>query len=286
MALLGAGRLEEARDKAFAMAAAAPYDLVSLFRAWPYVRLTADFGPAEQRFYQDLVRLYPLSIVDRAAQRQLAGDFRGSTEDYDLWMRLEGTLVDHPGMTSLANAAMANALAGNVERAEELAAQSRELLTAEPNSTSAPTASEILDLFQIWKTAHEGRLADARLLFGTRTTWLKPTPAAVAEVARLLQQGATPEQLPGSIAGDPRRWVTEALERLRVQLVGGKQRFAAIRGFFPRRITIDLLPMSGGRGGRAISGGRKARRYAPASSPLRVTVTGRRPAMRFCFTPP
>ena len=256
MALLGAGRLAEARDKAFAMAAAAPYDLVAAARALQYVRLSAEFGPAEETFYQNLVRLYPLSVLERASHRQMAGDFRGSTEDYDLWMQFERSVLDRPGMTTQAHAALANALAGNIERAAELAAQSRELLDAEPNGTSAPIASEILDLYQIWKAAHEGRLADARLLFGARTTWMRPTSAAVSEVARILQQGAQPDQLAGSLAGDPRRWVTEPLERRREALGSGKDRFGAIRGFFPQA-NYDRFAANVWRDGRSRYFGRE-----------------------------
>ena len=256
LALLGAGRLQEAQAKAFEMAAAAPYDLVASARALPFVRLTAEFGPAQELYYANLIRLYPSAVLERAVHRQTAGDFRGSTEDYALWMRLEQSVLDGPNMTLLAHTALAHALAGDVERAEEYAAQAHELLEAEPNASNTPAASEVLDLYRIWKMAHDGRLDDARLLFAARTSWQRPTAAAVSAVARLLQEGAPPEQLTGSLAGDPGRWVTELIERRREDLLEGKDRFAAIRGFFPQE-NYDRFARNVWREGRSRYFGRE-----------------------------
>ena len=232
MALLGAGREEEARAKAMEMAAAAPYDLIAQARAQRFVNLRASFGPAEQRYYENLVRLFPLAVLTRATERQMVGDFAAAAADHDLWLRFADTVVDEPLMSSLAQAALAHALAGHVERAEELAVQAREALQAQPNVTAAAGTSEVLDLYQIWKTAQDGRVADARLLFASRTVWRVPNAASVSEVARILQQGAEPSQLIGALAGDPRRHVTELLDRRRRELAEGKDRFGAMRGYF------------------------------------------------------
>lgn len=250
IALVRAGRMDEARAKAFEMAAAAPYDLIASARALRFVRLSPTFGPAEEAFFANLIRLFPLAVSERAFQRQLAGDFRGSTADYDLWQRYWSALSDKPSMTILAHSAMANALAGDAERAEQLAGQAREAMAAEPESAGVSIASEILDLYQIWKSAKEGRVADARLLFGARTTWLRPTAPAVSAVARLLQEGAQPDQLPGSLAGASAHWVDELLARRLADINEDKDHFDAVRAYFPQA-NYDRFAANVWRSGRS-----------------------------------
>lgn len=250
LALVGAGRIDEARAKAFEMAAAAPYDIVTQLRAARFVRLVPAYGPAEQRFYDNQVRVFPATLLDRAFARQMAGDWAGGAADYDLWLQVERSVVDRTGMISQAQAAIAHAVAGNEARAEELAAAARTAMQAEPTSASAPAAAEILDLYQIWKNAREGRAADARLLFGSRTSWLRPNAPVVAEVARLLQQGAEPSQLIGSLAGDPGRFRTELLDRRKRELTESKDRFQAIRPFYAQA-AYDRFAANVWRSGRS-----------------------------------
>ena len=250
LALIGAGRIEEGRAKAFEMAAAAPYDIVTQLRATRLIRLTPAYGEPERRFYDNLVRVYPATLLERSLARQMGGDFAGAAADYDLWLQLERSVLPRPGMASLAQAALAHAVAGNVARAEELAAEARTALQSEPTSTSAPAASEILDLYQIWKNARDGRAGDARLLFGSRTSWLRPSAPVVAEVARLLQQGAEPGQLIGSLAGDPARFRTELFDRRKREVLEGKDRFAAIRPFYAQA-AYDRFAANVWRSGRS-----------------------------------
>jgi hypothetical protein len=234
LALLGAGRTDSAVAKAMEMAEAAPYDVVTQLRAQRFVRLTARFGPAEERFYANLVRLFPAAVLDRAFARQMAGDFHGAAEDQDLWMRLERTMIGKVDMASLAQAALARALAGDAARADELAGQAREALQAEPGSAVAQSATELLDLYQIWKHAHDGRMVDARLLFASRAAWLRVPIPAVAEVARLLRAGAAPADLTGGLARDPAAYRAELLERRLHELSDAKNYYASLRGFYPQ----------------------------------------------------
>ena len=232
IALFGAGRVDEARAKALEMAAAAPYDIIAQARALRFVMLKPEIGEAEERFYANLVRLYPVAIVTRAAERQLAGDFRRAAEDHDTWLRFVATIGDAVPMSALAQAALTHALAGNVERAGVLAERARSALQSDPDAQTAAATSEVLDLYQIWDNARQGRIADARVLFANRAAWRAPSAAAVAEIARILQQGADPAQLTGALAGDPRRFVTELLERRRSEADDAKNRFAAVRGYY------------------------------------------------------
>jgi hypothetical protein len=231
LALAAGDHVDEAVTKALEMAAAAPYDLNNQLRALRYVHLAARFGPAEQRFYENLVRLYPAAVVDRAVARAMAGDFQGAAEDYRLWLDVERSTIGKPEMVGLANAALIHALAGDAARAEELAGQAREALHEGETTAYAPVASEILDLYQIWKTAHEGRTADARLLFVNRASWLRPSAAAVAEVARQLRQGL-PADVTGPLAADPAHYRTELLARRLSEVKDVKTVFRVRRGFY------------------------------------------------------
>jgi hypothetical protein len=233
LALLSADRLPEARARAFEMANAAPYDLLNMLRAWQYIRLTSEYGERERAFFDAMIPLYPGAVLERAAQRQLAGDFRGAAADYDLWIRFERSLdLNEPAMLTRANAALAYALAGDTARAATLAEEARQALTDHPEATAAQNTTEVLDLYNVWKTAHDGNAANARLLFAGRTAWLRPAAGAVAEVARLLQQGVPADSLTGTLAGDPNRVRTELVDRRRREVVETKNRFLAIRGFY------------------------------------------------------
>lgn len=231
LALADSGRVDEAAAKALEMAAAAPYDVNNQLRALRYLHLAPRFGPAEQHFYENLVRLYPAAVLDRAIARAMTGDFHGAAEDEDLWLEVERSTTGKPEMVGLANAALVHALAGDAARAEELAGQAREALQAESTSTFAPAASEILDLYQIWKTAHEGRIADARLLFVNRASWLRPSAAAVAEVARQLRQGP-PADAAGALAADPAHYRADLLTRRQTELRDTKNLFPMLRGYY------------------------------------------------------
>jgi tetratricopeptide (TPR) repeat protein len=220
-ALLGLGRLREASDKAMEMAAAAPYDIVSYLRAAPFVRLTGEYGPAEQRFYANLVRLYPAGLVERSNVRQMAGDFRGAAEDLELWNGLTEPMLERPNTAILAQAALTRAIAGDMAAAEALAERARAALRDDPDYQFAQLAGEMLDLHQVLVTARRGEVGQARILFAGRTAWIRPSPAAVGFVAAELRQGAAEADLTGLLAGNPTRFRTERLgtyaENLRAQ---------------------------------------------------------------------
>jgi hypothetical protein len=231
MALLGLGRDDEARAKAFEMAASAPYDLVTQLRASRYARTGGSFGAAEQQFFDNALRQYPLMLAERATARAMAGDFRGAVVDYETWSRLAATLSERVDMTSLAYRALYLALVGEREQAEALAREARTAMEADADSTAAGGVGEVLDLYQILRTGRDGRMAEARLLFANRASWQRTPSAAVAEVARILSEGASPSERTGLLAGDPARFRTELLDRRRREILDDKERFTIIRPF-------------------------------------------------------
>ena len=230
MALFAMGHKEEGAAKAMEMAALAPYDPVTGQRAARYVRLLGTYGPEQQQFYDRLIRLFPLGLIERAWVRQMARDFRGAAEDQELWAGLLQSMSDQPvNGSALAHAALARALAGDVDQAAELAHRASEAIKSQTSEASSASASEVLDLYRIWETAHQGRVAEARLVFAGRSSWSRPHVAAVAEVMRILREGARPEELTGALAQDPDAFRTEPLTTQLEQLNGEKDRFRVIR---------------------------------------------------------
>ena len=225
-ALFGLGRTREAANKAMEMAAAAPYDLVNNLRALFYVQLTGEHGEAEQRFYANLIKLYPAAVLERSNARQMAEDFAGAADDLELWLAVTDPLLEEPNMSSLAQASLTRALAGDMLRAEPLAERARNALRAKPDDRSAQATGEMLDLYQVLATARGGNPAQARVLFAGRTQWLRPSAGAVSAVARELREGAPEGELIGSLAGDPARFRTERLATWRARVLdraGGEE---------------------------------------------------------------
>jgi hypothetical protein len=214
MAFLAMGKTQDAANLGVEMGEAAPYDLVNMLRAASLVDLSADYGPREARFYDALVRIYPTELAKRAAARERAGDFRGSAEDFEAWNALVASVVDGPAAYGPAHAAIARALAGDAEQAEahaKAAQAALEAIIASGKTDGTADVSELLDFYRVWSLAKAGKLSEARLLFGSRSAWTKPSPAAVGTLARLLQQGAGPGELNGLLAGDPARFKAEQL---------------------------------------------------------------------------
>jgi hypothetical protein len=241
LALAGKGRHREAADKAMEMAAAAPYDLLANLRAARFVAATGAYGEAERRYYDNLVRLYPLALADRAAARQHAGDWSGAADDYELLERIYTSMSDRRVPTILAHAALARGLAGDAQAADALGRAAQEAIDAENASdrnTNLTGAREVVDLFRILRTAQSGNAENARLLFAARSGWEIPNSAAVSRVAAVLREGAAEAQLTGLLAGDPARFRSEALATRARNIHGdtaAKEYFRAIRDWSGQR---------------------------------------------------
>jgi hypothetical protein len=106
----------------------------------------------------------------------MARDFRGAAEDQELWAGLLQSMSDQPvNGSALAHAALARALAGDVDQAAELAHRASEAIKSQTSEASSASASEVLDLYRIWETAHQGRVAEARLVFAGGPAGVAPT---------------------------------------------------------------------------------------------------------------
>ena len=214
LALLGSGKRQEAADQAMEMGLAAPYDFINMTRATLYAQLSDRWGPNEERFYARLVQIFPDALALRISARQLGGDYRGAAEDAETFQALARALSEKPAGYPSAQAALSHALAGDMARAAPHAKAAREAIeaqTAAGERDRTVAAAEVLDLYQLLELARSGEAAKARLLFAGRSAWVKANPGAVAEVARILREGAKPEELTGLLAADPARFRSDAI---------------------------------------------------------------------------
>lgn len=237
MALVGKGQLAEAKRVALAMAAAAPYDLVTLLRARAYVNLTDSFGPPEQAYWAALVRVYPDGLGSRAEARAGVGDFQGAARDIDEQVALIGSIKELRVPIGRARSGLYHAFAGNLEEARTRIAKAREeseaMRSAGEDANVVTSTTELLDFYAIWELARQGQMKAARLQFAGRSRWAEVHPALLDRMAADLRKAAAADDLIGSLAKPDGSFVVEAAQ-LRAKLVAdggkdGKARFNAMR---------------------------------------------------------
>lgn len=227
LALVGMGKVDEAADKALAMVSAAPYDIVNIRRARKFVGLPGRYGASESSFFEQAVRVEPANLLMRSDIRQIAGDFAGAAADLDAWRRLIASIPDSEDVQfPSANAGLAFALAGNRARADELiaaAAKTNDTKIAAGKTEGVTSTSEVLDFYDIWKMAADGKQAQARALFAGRSRWASVSTGAQVELAKLLRRDAKPNELIGQLAIDPAEMRARALAiRAKVVNDGGE----------------------------------------------------------------
>jgi hypothetical protein len=105
------------------------------------------------------------------------------------------------------NAALSWAMAGDWKRADDLATAARAEIDKDDISgkpdPSRTGVLEVLDLYAIVKTAHDGHVDEARRNFAARSEWTAPSFGVVVATNRLLRAGAAPDQLTGALAKTP-----------------------------------------------------------------------------------
>lgn len=198
MALTGKGDFAGAHALGLELANQAPFDIKAQLSARQYVSLARSYGPAEWAFLDQLVRAYPLNLLDRAAARADDGRFAEAASDYKTFADLLATVPKVRGEATMAQAAVAYRLAGNVAEADKFMKQALEKAEADAaaGKTDAPVTAthEANDLYAILVALDSGQALRARTLFSARSNW--PTLAAglVAGVARRLEAVGTPAE--------------------------------------------------------------------------------------------
>ena len=214
-ALLRAGKLPEAEHAALVMVDESPWDVDNYVHALRYVGLTAPMTPERRAFLDRYTRLRPDGISERAAVRELAGDFAGSADDVTMLLNAFDSFAAPDRETPKLPATKAlladkYALAGQMEKARVLAAQARTELDALSGGAEAinrsqelERAGEALDFFAVIDKLASGDADAARTAFAARSRWFAPGPFAVALLTERLRAGAKPERLTGALALKP-----------------------------------------------------------------------------------
>lgn len=235
LALVGKGDLSGAADRAMAMVEAAPYDLMNMIRATPFLALHDRYGPREQAIWAAMVRSRPEALIARAESRRRAGDFAGAASDVRTLQALFGTMSKEilPRLTVMA--ALDRAVAGDLAGGDILLAEGRkqaETLAAKGDAKGAAEGAEYEDFIAMWKLAQAGDVRQARMLFAGRARWTEVSPIIVARLATRLRDGLARDEMVGSLAKDPASYRNDQRETIAAAIRNadeGKSRYAAVR---------------------------------------------------------
>lgn len=239
-ALLRANRLPEAEHAVLTMVDESPWDVDNYVHALKYIGLTPAMTPERRSFLDRYTRLRPDGITERAAMRDLAGDFAGSADDlamlldaFQSFAKPDADLPKLPATRGLL--ADKYALAGQMEKARALAAQARTELDAVSSGAEAinrsqeiERAGEALDFFAVIEKMAGGNVDAARAAFAARSRWFAPGPAAVALLTDRLRAGAKPEQLTGALAMTAESIRQKAIDARIAAMTAGKNSDAAL----------------------------------------------------------
>lgn len=220
-ALAGDNRPAEAEATALRMARAAPYDLINIIRARPYVGLTPTMTPDKRWYFDQFGRLMPVSLTWAGEADQWAGENARAAADLAALIDLsQGFITDGQPVSPeyLAQRAVSLMLAGDIEASNRLAAEARAGVDglvrngkAVNRQNEIAKSEELLDFQAVGANLAAGKVTEARLSFAGRSRWVAPTAAAVSTLTARLRQGAPEASLIGALARDPEKIRAEAL---------------------------------------------------------------------------
>jgi hypothetical protein len=223
-ALLRMGRVEDARAAGLRGAELYQYSLFDLLSLPTYAALVPALSEEEDRVLSWQARLIPPAALVRANRLDQVGRFAESARLRDAYVEYD---TEHsPELTSstaLASAALAHALAGDLEKAAERAKAARANVEkrkadGKPETDTAEFVA-LMDLYNIVETAAKGDIKAARRLFAARSQWIGPSLGSVSEVNRRLRQGAAADELIGGLAKTPEELFKEQAETSRTAIL-------------------------------------------------------------------
>lgn len=199
------------------------YSLYGLLNVTDYAGLTREVDPGTLAYADALSRLMPhVFHMRRLFVLEDWGKFAEAAQLADDMNRLNESFTSDPEKSTgaakmpryYAEAALAYALAGDFVSAQARAAQARSIdqqrvAEGKPEAGRSGTI-EVLDLYDVLKVAHDGKLAEARRSFAARSSWVGPSLGAVLAANERLRRGAKPEELFGSLAKTPDQMWAEA----------------------------------------------------------------------------
>lgn len=207
-----------AREAGLRNSARLPFSLYANAASSPFSFANRDLSPAEERYYRSSARILPRNILSFANRLDEVGRFAEAAETRLGFGRLTDdlSLSDHRSWPS-AQAAVSYALAGEWDKAAANAAAAQKNLddrsaAGRPEDDQTGVV-EVLDFYNVLLLMHQGRIADARRNFASRSQWLTPSFGAVSAVTARLREGARPEELFGALQATPEALWTRRLDR-------------------------------------------------------------------------
>jgi hypothetical protein len=167
--------------------------------------------PLDPLGLQRLQALSRISFANTAAEADYLEELGRFAEAAKLREAFDRTLdtltVGEPSSGFKAGAALSYALAGDWSAAERLAGTARKNLAdraAEGKPEANPQGTvEMLDLYDLLRQAHDGKLVQARRSFAARSQWIAPSFGQRTAANALFRAGAPAEELTGSLAKSP-----------------------------------------------------------------------------------
>ena len=215
----------------------ATYAMAGIYSAADYLK---DVTPEEKRQMAALAKIVPNWSMNYAAQLEEAGEFAEAAKvRRDLYRFFADVTPDSAHSVHFATAAVAEALAGEWENAEASLATAQERMDkraaeGKPEKDTATTI-EMMDLFAILQLAREGNLTDARRNFAARSRWVQPSLGVVMKVNAMLREGASEDELFGSLEMTPEELWQDRLEKAKAvdleQDTDNKSLFAMIPSY-------------------------------------------------------
>lgn len=195
-----------------------------------YNSFLRDFSPEAEAKLAASARVMPSLLHLYSAKLEEVGRFGDAAQKLEALIELIDAMRSEDengekvtGSWIYARVALSHALAGNWERADSRASFARANM-AKRRAEGKPEENavkivELLDLYDIIKQAHEGDVAAARRSFAARSQWVEPSFGSVIEVNRRLREGASEEELFGSLAiGPEEMWQKRYEEAMAVRL--------------------------------------------------------------------
>ncbi len=205
-ALFRQGKIAEARDMTIRNAGLAKHSFLAL-SGNQYSQMVQTGTPAEAQYYGWMTRSTALLASSEAARLEEIGRLREAATLREAKLDFLSVLNDQKNSVALAEAAVANALAGNRElgqqRAREAQANFDQRRSEGKPETNAAEFVELIDLYHVIDMADGGDIKGARRLFAARSQWIAPSFGMVVEVTRRLLAGASADERIGGLSRDP-----------------------------------------------------------------------------------
>jgi hypothetical protein len=180
-----------------------PHSFYAVLTASPYASAIRQSSAAEDGYYRALDRLELNGVIYHTNRLMELGRFDDAAEAAETRLalaELSPTASKVPWPHVLA--ALAETLAGHWDKAEAQETLARSLMEAATAEAQPVQISDVeqLDLIEIARLAHNGRLEEARQRFSARSQWTAPPLGAVAAIGDQLRAGVPSSQWTGALA--------------------------------------------------------------------------------------